>query len=540
MRRAGRCPRNPLSRRTEASNEGAEADAVGAQARLALSGAAGPRCVAGRLRPQAIAYLDQALAISTDPSDRGPLFDRAAEAAGFAARASEEYAQGAVEAYRQVGDPVAALAATGQLGKTLIDGGEIGRALEVLDAALAEAESVDDETSRAAILANLARVHFRLGHSAESIAAADQALAIAERLDLEEVVSEALVNKAAALTNIGRRREAVALDEAALQMAVKLPSRNFEMRVRDNLAAALSNDEPVRATQLSLDAAELARQVGDRGMYIWLTAFASWGVRAEGRGWQEHAERIREALDTATVRSDRIRLTVFRAAAFDATRGEADLADMRSELEALLGDSIDPEDQFLVTLGVACVALMSNDPNTAYRLATDAQKLDFQSLEGATYIALRAAIWAGDHEWIRTAAARQEDAQSSGPLSTAFRLAAAGAIAFVDGRRADTVEAFRGGVDILDRLDQPFDAAEMALDAVILMPADPEIRRLAEAHRVVLESVGAHPSLERLDAALGSMSLASSAAAAITVEAGPYPAPRSSARAEPRARGRWS
>ena len=82
------------------------------------------------------------------------------------------------------------------------------------------------------------------------------------------------MNKGSALSQLGRRREAIALDEAALRMAQVLPNRNFEMRVRNNLASVLGDDDPVRATQIMLDSAEVAREMGDRGMYYWLTTQA--------------------------------------------------------------------------------------------------------------------------------------------------------------------------------------------------------------------------------------------------------------------------
>ena len=145
--------------------------------------------------------------------------------------------------------------------------------------------------------------------------------------------------------------------------------------------------------------------------------------------------------------------------------------------------------------------------------------LPMQGAEGAAGLALRAAIWAGDHKRIRTSAAVVIGAPYSGPLSRCFRRAAEGAVAFVDGRPAEAVSAIREATSGLDALGQPFDAAEMAVDAVILMPGDPEIRRIAEEHRSVLESVGARPDIERLDAALASKPLASPAAAAVAVEA---------------------
>ena len=499
----------------EASDPGPEADAISAQARLALAGAADRAASLGGY-DQAIAYLDQALAISTDPAERAPLLDRAAAAAGVAARASVPYAEGAIDAYRQLDDPVATVAATGRLGRLLIEGGEINRAAEVLGAALIEAESVADEETQAGILSTLARVHMRLGQSHESIAASDRALAIAERLDLDAVVAEAFTTKGASLNQLGRRREAIALQEVALDMAVKLPDRSFEMRARNNLSAVLGDDEPVRSTQIALDGAELARELGHRGMYHWLIAHVTLGVRAEGRGWDAQIVRLREALESATVRSDRMRLRSYLSV-LESSRGEG-LETIGSELAEMLGDSVDPDDQLVVIWGTAYAALLSGDADTAYNLATEAQRLATQSSEGATWFALRAAIWGGDHERMRSASAAVEQGASTGAVSRAFREEATAAIAFVDGRTAAAVESVGRLIEALDQLGQPFDAAEMAVDAAILMPGEPTVRRMAEEHRPVLESVGARPILARLDAALASVPQVSPASTAIPVE----------------------
>ncbi len=499
----------------EASDPGPEAQAITMQARLALSGAA-DRATSLGAYDQAVAYLDQALAISTEPADRAPLLDRAADAASVAARPSEEYARGAIDAYRQLDDQVGALAATGRLGKLLIDGGEINKALEVLEAAVTEAESTGDEPTVAGIFANLARAYMRLGNADESIAVADRALAIAERLNLEPVVAEALVNKGAALSHLGRRREAIALGEAGLGMAGKLPSRNFEMRARNNLAAALGDDEPVRSTQLAVEGAKQAQETGDRGMYYWLTAQSSNGMRAEGRDWDESVERLREAFESATVRSDRVRLRAYRVM-FEAARGE-NLETTVAELDEILGDSTDPEDQVQVNYASAYTLLVAGDPDAAYRRAIKPEVLATQYAEGVHGLALRAAIWSGDLDRIRTAGALVEQARSSGALGLAFRTAGRGAVAFAEGRTEAAREAIREAIQGLDELGQHFDAAEMALDAVILMPSDPVIRRLAEDRRPVLERVGARQVLAKLDATLELMPLSSPASAAIPVE----------------------
>ena len=500
----------------QASDPGPEADAITTQARLALSGAAERAASLGGY-DSAIEYLDQALAITTDPAERAPLLDRAAEAASTAARPSERYAQEAIDTYRQLGDAVGALAATARLGKLLIQGGGIARAAEVLEGAIPEAESIGDEATLASILANLARAHMRMGQSERSIAAADRALALAERLNLEPVVAEALVNKAAALNQLGRRRESIALNEAVVRMAVSLPDRAFELRARNNLLSTLGDDEPVRAAQLLREAAEMAREVGIRGQYNWLTAMLAFSVRSEAQGWDEHIARINEALETATVRSDRLRLRTL-GAILDLTRGEG-LDEIGPELTEMLGDSTDPDDLFTVDQTTSFAALMSGDPDTAYRLAMRAKELPTQNSEGAAGFALRAAIWTGDHERIRAAVEAVEQGPSTGGhVSRAFRGAATAAAAFLDGRTDDARDALRDAIGTLDRLGLPFDAAELAVDAAILMPADPEIRRIAEEHRPVLERVGARPILARLDAALASTPVAAPSATAIPVE----------------------
>ncbi len=223
----------------DASDEGAEADAVSAQARLAL-GAAAERAAALGAPDQAVGFLEQALSVTTDPADRAALLDRASASARVAARSDAvRYAEAAIEAYRELGNAAAVVGATARLGRALLDTSEVTRARQVLEEALPEAESVGDEPALADTLANLSRVYMRGGEPERAVPLADRALAIAERLNLDAVVAEAFVNKGSALSQLGRRREAIALQEMALDMAIQGSDRNFEMRTRNNLAAAI-------------------------------------------------------------------------------------------------------------------------------------------------------------------------------------------------------------------------------------------------------------------------------------------------------------
>ena len=191
----------------------------------------------------------------------------------------------------------------------------------------------------------------RVGSGGPAVEAADRALPIAERLNLDPVVAEAFVNKGSALNILGRRREAIALQTAALDMAKALGDRNFEMRVRNNLASAIGDDDPAGATRMLVEALELARQIGDRGMFNWLAGTAAAGLYQEGRDWDSHAAVTQEALDSATLRPDRIRLRLLHGL-HESARGER-LDALRSEVTALVGDSTDPDDLFSLHMVIA-------------------------------------------------------------------------------------------------------------------------------------------------------------------------------------------
>ena len=266
----------------EASDEGPEADAITAQARLALSGAADRAAALGGY-DQAVAYLEQALAITVEPADRAPLLDRAARSAAVASRNAEQFATEAIEAYRTLGDRKAATEASARFGKILIEAGEIQRATEVLEATLAEAEALGDEPVLALALANLARAHMRAAAGRRAVELADRALDIAELLNLEPIIAEAFVNKGAALSILGRRREAVAIQQAALDVVQRVGDRSLEMRIRNNLASSLSDDDPARATRMLIEIRALAREVGDRGMYNWIAGLAAVSSLSAGR-----------------------------------------------------------------------------------------------------------------------------------------------------------------------------------------------------------------------------------------------------------------
>jgi class 3 adenylate cyclase/tetratricopeptide (TPR) repeat protein len=291
----------------EASDEGPEADAIATQARLALAGAA-QRAAALGAHAQAIRHLEQALAITADPRDRAPLLDQAARSAAAAALPdAQRYAQAAIDAHRATGTAGAAVAATVRLGRVLLDASEINRAIEVLEGLLPEVESLDDAATLAEAHANLARGYMRTGEPERSIVEADRALTIAERHNLEPVVAEALGNKAGSLAQLGRRREAIALYEAALAIATDA-DRVLELRLRNNYASTLGDDDPLRAAAVLGESVELARDIGDQGIYVWQLGNVASYQWSTGEDWDGALAALREVLDQIELRTDRVRI----------------------------------------------------------------------------------------------------------------------------------------------------------------------------------------------------------------------------------------
>ena len=498
----------------EASEPGAEADAVATQARLALTAAA-DRANSLGAHAQAVAYIEQALAVTTAAAERAPLLDRAAHSAvAGASVGADRYAAEAIAAYREIGDDPGTTRATARLGKVLIDIGQIGRATEVLEGVLPEAERLDDETVLAEVLANLARAYMRDGDGARAVAAADRALPIAELHNLDAVVVEAFVNKGAGLSILGRRREAIALQVAALELVVKLGDRATEMRVRNNLASSAAEDDPQRAAAIFVEARDLAREIGDRGMYNWLAGMAGINAFSDGIDWDAHLEIMWEAYRAAVLPIDRARLRAL-IAAIEWNRGER-LDEMVGDITSIIGESTDRDDRFMVHLVTSNAAMARGDARGAFREAIAAVDLQNQSPEVPMAAALTAAIVSRDPELVRDVADRVAKMPHSGALARAQQREAEGALAAIEGRRDDALAAFGDARRTLLDLGVRWDAALVVLDAITLMPDEPQVRAWAAEARPLMVELRASVILDMLDAALAEGDRSAAASGALT------------------------
>ena len=483
-----------------ASEEGPEADAIATQARIALAAAA-ERALALGAPLQAIAHLEQALAVTSSPAERAPLLDRAAYAAASAAVAdAQRFAEDAVSAYQEIGDAAGVARAKARLGRVLLDASRITPAIEVLTAATEEAEGLDDPVPLATILANLSRAYMRSGMPAESIAAAERALPIAEAHHLEGVIVEAFVNKGSSLGQSGRLQEGIALLAAAVSRPPGTVDPMLAIRARNNYGSLVGDDDPATADRITEEALELSRDIGDRGMYTWQLGNLAARAFEDGRDWDRYLGLLEDALESATLPSDRGRLLTF-ITLLSSARGER-LDELTRAMHEEIGSDENVDSVFALQMTRAAVELARGEPRAACEAARVVADLPSQGAEIPVMFMLRAALTVADPVLVRDAADRVAALSPGGRLRDIYYREGEAARAAVDGRTDDAVRAFLAVHHELSEMGYRYEAAHSVIGALHTLPDAAPLRTAAEATRPLLEELRARPMLDRLDAAL--------------------------------------
>ena len=249
----------------EAVPEGPEGDALAVQARLALTGAA-DRAMALGSPEQAMTFMTQAAAVTTEPMERAPILERLGRAATAAARpdVAEANLKDAIEIRRAAGDEVGAYRATAWLADGYMAGRLLDKMVPVLEQAVAYGPGVADEADLAAIIALLARARSMEQRLHEAVALADRALEIAERLDLYETLASCLITKGSILANHGRPVEGLSLIAAARELANDHGLLAIESRALTNLTIVMASRDVQATWDLELQTLEFARRIGRR------------------------------------------------------------------------------------------------------------------------------------------------------------------------------------------------------------------------------------------------------------------------------------
>jgi tetratricopeptide (TPR) repeat protein len=276
-----------------ATPAGPEADALAAQARIALRAAA-DRAIALHAWTVAQRHLADALEISSDPAELAALHLAIAQNELYLMRPeSVDHALQAAELAVQLGDRGTENRARALAGQVFVNRSMGAEALAILEPAVQDLG--EDEPHAAELFAELGRLCMMTDRSKEAVERAEQALRAAAPTRNTEVIANALVTQGSAVGDLGRYDEAEALLRGAMILADREGHVAAALRARNNLVSLLIAEAPLSVQAPLLDESiDLAMRYG----------IAGWGAQhLTSRTWLniEWGEWHRVSADLATL-----------------------------------------------------------------------------------------------------------------------------------------------------------------------------------------------------------------------------------------------
>ena len=192
-------------------------------------------------------------------------------ALGQVERAIEYYEQ-ALAISQEIGDRCNEGTWLGNLGNAYYVLGQVERAIKYYEQALTISQEIDDRRGEGADLGNLGNAYFALGQVERAIKYYEQALAISQEIDDRRNRGTWLGNLGNAYTDLGQVERAIEYHELALAISREIGDRRGESADLGNLG----NDYYVlgqveRAIEYYEQALAIAREIGDkRGEGHWL------------------------------------------------------------------------------------------------------------------------------------------------------------------------------------------------------------------------------------------------------------------------------
>jgi class 3 adenylate cyclase/tetratricopeptide (TPR) repeat protein len=483
-----------------ATTAGPEADALAAQARLALR-AAGERAAALHSHVQALGFLERALEVTVDPIERAQLHERAGESAraGIAYGQGERHLAEAMAVYRATGDRSSLARSAAALGRILHAQTSIERALTLLEATLPEVTDLGEDEGLATFLAELGRAYMFTRRTEDGLKTVERGLEMAERLELIPVIADALITKGNLLVDTSRLREATALQRgaAALAQANGLPI--IQLRALNNLMVRLYVEDPREMWSVVLESLELARRVGDRE---WLLGSLEWAASfAIGPGrWDEALALLDEADRPDLPAVNRVNFSTTRMAIW-AYRGDVDAAQaLFDEIAPLRGQMQREEDAAFPYFDAATIAWCRGDFAAALSKSLEGIAIGQTVAFWGALNAFPAAIALGDVAAARNVVGIAEAAPDRGRYAAAMRRYLHGALTImegdVDGGVHDVLEAAR----YVRECGARFDLALVLLALGLVAPADhPAVLAAVAEARAIIDDLGARALGDLLD-----------------------------------------
>ena len=482
----------------------AEAETLAAQARVALRAAA-ERASALGSHEQAIAFLEQALEITTDPADRARLHTGvvAAGRQGLDADLVIRHAEAAVAERRRTGDREAIALAVAELGRSVrFTSADPEGALAMLGPAWEEFSDLEHSEAGVELMIAIASSHSGLNDIPRAAEWIDRYLPIAEQLGLLAPTTRGMIARGSGLLMAGRPREGIVLLRGSHQLALANDLRDLELQARILMTFFEQWGEPASGLALAREGIEIGQRLGSR----------SYGLQMVGNGsicafrtgdWDWAATVLDEWLAMDTVVSQQAEFFVDRAI-LRTLRGEDAAGDVASGTRLRVAGGItDPQWESYELWATAWAAFIAGRYDEARTLGARAVGLTTYFAPLAYPLVIRSAIHAGDAAGAAATLALVDASGYRGPALSADRLVAVAGIDALEGRVASSVAGYREALRAYSGLGMAFDEATAVADMATLLPPDecsaPDLVAAVAGARETLERLGSRPFLERLE-----------------------------------------
>jgi hypothetical protein len=484
----------------------AEADALAAQARIALLAAA-DRAIVLNAHEQAAVFLEEALEVTKDPAEQGRLHARARLEAeeGMDAEAAERHAREAVEAFRAAGDRRATARAIAEYGWTIAGHHDPQRAVPMTLEAWDEFQDLAETPEGVYLMAAVAAAHGARQEYDEAWAIRERFMPLAERFDLVDLICGGLFGYANRLNLSDRRREAMVLLRGALQLATAEGLRPQQAAALIQLTFVAQFDDPAEGVQLAREGLEIGRRTGSRSFGFSMVGNGSiCGLRLGEWSWVETL--VDEWLSSD--RRDGLFMEVFvDRAILRSVQGRDPTSDL-DEAERLMPDVSDPQFGQYLHWARAWAAFSAGSYRVAREEASAATQGNEFFLPLVLPLGVRAALWEGDARAASELLGRLDAHPSPWRAIRSERTTLRAGVAALEGRFADSLADYREALRSWRELGTVFDEALAACDMAHLLPASrtvPDLKDAVDEARATLQRLGAAPFLERLEASLVSV-----------------------------------
>ena len=484
--------------------DGPEADALAAQARVALRSAADRAASLGS-HTQAITFLEHALRVSPDATDRADLHERALASAmqGLTAEVAERHALGALAARRELGHGEKIALATAAYAAAIWQYSNDGdRMLEVMTPAWEEFSDLEATPAGVAMMLQLSSAYLHLeALDTPTLTWLERLLPVAERLDLLPQMAAGLARLSGALYRHNRPRQALIILRGTHELAVANGLVDVDRVTRTQLTWFEQFADPGAGLTMAREGLEIASRRGSTAYGLLMVGNAvSCALRLGEWAWATAL--LDEWLGTDAAAHYQVELYADRAMLTALAGGDAtnDLA----EAERLVITAKDPQFSSYCHLARAWAALVAGRLSEARREATLSVTVTAHFGPVSLPLAARAALWAGDVSDARDLVAQIEASIVRGQAFGLDLITLRAGVAALEGRRTDAIADYREALRGWRGMGLIFDEALAALDmAILLAPTEREMAETAsvsDAARESLIRIGAQPLLARLDA----------------------------------------